>query len=296
MPLFKVKEGTVTLINVKEAESEKSIQRLIEANLETMLGMHLLASEYRTQGGRIDSLAVDSDGAPVVIEYKRNKNGNVVNQALSYLRWLTTQRHEFFELLMQKQLSKEVLDEIRLDWKHPRVICVAESFSKHDVDTVEMIPLRIELLKYRIYDGDLISLDPVNGETQGGVREWGDMDATTEFSIIDAMKEQAHASYLIRTLFDELREMVLALDRDIQEKPGKRGIAYRLTKSFVEVVIRQDKLVIALRPIDYIDPKGLVERLAENYTVTLNRRITLTAAGDLDYVFGIIKQSYKNVL
>lgn len=60
--------------------------------------------------------------------------------------------------------------------------------------------------------------------------------------------------------------------------------------------IRREKLVIDLRPIDYVDPRNMVERIAESYTVTLNRRITLTSASDLDYVFCIIEQSYKNVL
>lgn len=295
MPLFKKKGSVVSLVNVLEAESEKAVQRVIEDNLKIMLDMYLLASEYRTHGGRIDTLAIDSDGKPVIIEYKRNKNDNVINQSLSYLKWLTIQRQEFFELLMQKQLPKEVLEEMRLDWKHPRVVCIAESFSQYDVDTVEMIPLRIELFKYRLYEGDLISLEAVH-EAKERVRELAVSDEDESVvTVIEAMKEQANASHLIGTLYDELREMIMKMDRDIQEKPGKRTISYRLTKNFAEIIIRHDKLVIDLRPIDYIDPKGMVERLAENYTVTMNRRITLTSASELGYVFGIIEQSYKNV-
>ena len=62
------------------------------------------------------------------------------------------------------------------------------------------------------------------------------------------------------------------------------------------MLIRKDRLVIDLRPIDYQDPLGMVERIAESYTVTLNRRVTLTSASELDYVFGLVEQSYKNVL
>ena len=110
------------------------------------------------------------------------------------------------------------------------------------------------------------------------------------------MKEQSGASHLIRTLFDELREKIMSLDQFTVEKAGKRTISYRITKSFSEVLIRKDRLVIDLRPIDYIDPMGMVEKIAESYTVTLNRRITLSLPSELDYVFGIIEQSYQNVL
>lgn len=297
MPLFKKKANALALIKTLQAKSEKVIQKLIEDNLEAVLDMHFIASEYRTTNGRIDTLAIDSDGAPVIIEFKRNKNDNVINQSFSYLKWLTSQRQEFFEQLMQKQLHQEVLKKIRLDWKHPRVICIAESFSKFDVDTVEVVPLRIELFKYRLFEDGLLNLDPVHGERLGGVREKEQLDmADTDLSIIKAMKEQSQASHLIRTLFEELRERIMSMDQYILERAGKRCISYRLAKNFAEIQIRNDRLVICLRPIDYVDPKGMVEKIAEGYTVTMNRRIKLTSSSELDYVFGIIEQSYKNVL
>lgn len=297
MPLFKKKDNVLNLVNALQPESEKAIQRLLEQNLKDVLDMHCIASEYRTTNGRIDTLAIDSDGAPVIIEYKRKKDDNIINQSLSYLKWLTNQRQEFFEQLMQKQLPQEVLKNLRLDWKHPRVVCVAESFSQFDVDTVEMVPLRIELFKYRLYEGGLLSLDPVHSEIQGGVREMTKLDiADSDSPLIGVMKEQSQVSHLIGTIFDELREKIMSMDQYILERANKCCISYRLTKNFAEIKVRKDRLVIYLRPIDYVDPKGVVEKIGENYTVTMNRRITLTSASELDYVFGIIEQSYKNVL
>jgi len=298
MPLFKKKNDVLTLINAIQPAKEKDLQHLIEANLKNVLDMHFLATEYRTSGGRIDTLAVDSDGAPVIVEYKRNKNDNVINQSLSYLKWLTAQQSEFFEMLMQKQLPKDEFDSIRLDWKHPRVICIAESFSQFDTDTVEIVPLRIELFKYRLYEGDLLSIEAVtfNKMQKNLVESHQLMPVETTQSIIQSMKEQSNASHLIRTLFDELRERIMAMDQYIVEKAGKRCISYRLTKNFAEILIRKDRLVIDLRPTDYEDPRKMVERIAEDYNVTMNRRVTLTSAADLDYIFGVIEQSYQNVL
>jgi len=298
MPLFKKEGNVLSLINAVQARSEKELQRLVEANLKDVLDMHFLASEFMTSNGRIDTLAIDSQGAPVVIEYKRNQNDNVINQSLSYLKWLTSQRQEFFEMLMQKQLPEDVLDNIRLDWKHPRVVCVAKSFSRFDIDTVQIVPLRIELFKYRIYEGGMLSIESVTlNEQQNNLFDPSQQASVeTTQSVIQAMKEQSDSTHLIRTLFDELCERIMAMDQYIVEKAGKRCISYRLTKNFAEVLIKRDRLVIDLRPIDYIDPQGMVERIAESYTVTMNRRITLTSASDLDYVFNIVEQSYQNVL
>lgn len=297
MPLFANNNDKLLMLNTLPPGKEKALQRLIENNLPEVLDMHFLATEYRTSGGRIDTLAVDSDGAPVIIEFKRNKNDNVINQALSYLKWLKAQRPEFFLMLMHNRLGNEVAEGIKLDWKNPRIVCIAESFSKFDIDTVELVPLRIGLIKYRRYQNGLFSLEivAVNEQQQNLVEACQAMPIETNQAIIQAMKNQNGTSDNIRSLFDELREQIMAMDPYIIEKPGKRVVAYRLTKNFAEVLIRKDRLTIDLRPIDYVDPRGLVEKIGEGYTITMNRRITLADPRDLDYAFGIIEQSYKNV-
>ena len=74
MPLYTCSNDKLTMCNIKLRDKEKSLQRLIEKNLQEVLEMRFIASEYRTtSGGRIDTLAVDLDGAPVIIEYKRNR-------------------------------------------------------------------------------------------------------------------------------------------------------------------------------------------------------------------------------
>ena len=106
MPIFKNHNSKLNQLSIIPISKEKELQSLIEANLGEVLGMHFLATEYTTTSrGRIDTLAVDYTGAPVIIEYKRNKNDNVINQGLSYLRWLQAQKVEFFEMLIIKKLG-----------------------------------------------------------------------------------------------------------------------------------------------------------------------------------------------
>ena len=62
--------------------------RRIEANLDTLLGIRFLATESstgKTRAGRIDSLGLDENNCPVILEYKRSVGENVVSQGLFYL-------------------------------------------------------------------------------------------------------------------------------------------------------------------------------------------------------------------
>src|SRR5215212_4797039 len=84
---------------------EKSLQTLIEKHLEAFLGVRFLASEYstgKTHAGRIDTLGIDENGCPVIIEYKRSLNENVINQGLFYLDWLLDHKAEFELLVLRK--------------------------------------------------------------------------------------------------------------------------------------------------------------------------------------------------
>ncbi len=50
---------------------EVELQRRVEAGMEAMLGIRFLTSEYPTgpwHRGRIDTLGLDENGAPVVVE------------------------------------------------------------------------------------------------------------------------------------------------------------------------------------------------------------------------------------
>lgn len=101
--LFQVSEGSVKELAAKSVTVEKSLQELMEKHLEAFLGVRFLASEYstgKTHGGRIDTLGIDENGCPVIIEYKRSLNENVINQGLYYLDWLLDHKGEF-ELLVQ---------------------------------------------------------------------------------------------------------------------------------------------------------------------------------------------------
>lgn len=85
--LFDVNGDDVRELTGQSVTIEKELQTMIENHLETFLGVKFLASEYTTgrrHGGRIDTLGIDENNVPVIIEYKRTTNENVINQGLFY--------------------------------------------------------------------------------------------------------------------------------------------------------------------------------------------------------------------
>ena len=240
-------------INVdSKAELEKLQKQGIP--LEEILNITFLATEYSTSfGGRIDTVGVDQSGAPVIIEYKRSTNESVINQGLSYLRWLLDHKAEFESLCHDKKIQ------IEIDWDSPRVICVAESYNKFDIDTkAHAEPLQ------------------KNYTIEGHLRK---------------------SNEATKALFMKLREAILAFDEEVSEVPKKMYIAYKLTTNFADVIFFKDGLRVTLnvksgelydpeqKAIDFTKPK-------KGHWGNGDYEIKITSDQNFNYALDLIKQSY----
>lgn len=312
MPVFNIdSDSKLRRLSALRLQKERDLQKLIENNLSEMLGLKLLASEYTTtSGGRIDTLAVYNDGAPVIIEYKRSQNDSVINQALSYLRWLQSQRSEFFQQLMINILGQDTYNQIGLDWKNPRVICIAESYSRFDMDTIHFVLPRIELYRYRLFEEGIFTLDNINAvdtppQKSGSLSSrTNQVDEISESPVIDEnfIEEPIISSLVdrskpkIREIFHNLREKLLSLDEAIKERPTRRYIGYRLTFNFADFHFQQNSIKIYIRPIEYIDPKEFVQPAPDTSGWTLSKFVQISNPDDVEYVASLIEQSYNNVI
>ncbi|XQF89914.1 hypothetical protein ACOBV8_14820 [Pseudoalteromonas espejiana] len=163
--LFKLDQAKGTALELvrTQAKLEKDLQQLVESQMETFLNVKFLASEFTTSnGGRIDSLGVDENGCPVIIEYKRHTNENVINQGLFYYDWLIDHKAEF-KLLVMDKLSSEAAD--NLEWEGARLICIATDFTKYDEHAIKQIDKNIELMRYKYFGEDLFLLELVNSHS-----------------------------------------------------------------------------------------------------------------------------------
>jgi predicted transport protein len=161
LKLFRATKGGVSEVAPRLAEVEADVQSLVEAHMETLLGVRFLASEYSTgpvHGGRIDSLGLDENGSPVIVEYKRGVDSGVINQGLFYLSWLMDHRAEF-ERLVRDRLGSTAADQVL--WSGPRLICIAGDFTRYDVHAVHEHRRSIDLVRYRLFGDHLLGLETV---------------------------------------------------------------------------------------------------------------------------------------
>ena len=253
--LFNLKDGRAIEISGSAVSLEKSLQTTIEKNLEPLLGIRFLASEHDTgpkHGGRIDTLGIDENGCPVIIEYKRSINENVINQGLFYLDWLLDHQAEF-KLLVMEKLGKKAAENI--DWSAPRLLCIAGDFTRYDGHAVQQMNRNIELIRYRRFGDDLLLFELVNATSgQGGPGKGGRATGTAGgYKTVSTTLEELQGP--LHDLYEELRAYLLALGDDVQEKMLKYYIAFKRIKNFASLEIHPGKG--CLTAFVKLDPKKI---------------------------------------
>ncbi len=299
--LFRISSGQVDELTGTTDTIEKSVQMFFEKNLEALLGVRFLASEFTTSnGGRIDTLGLDENGCPVILEYKRASNENVINQGLFYLDWLMDHRKDFQWLVLEK-LGKE--DAEAVDWSAPRLICIAGDFNRYDDHAVKQIQRNIELIRYRRFGADLLMLDLLAATSVKGVpavasgAPGGEGAATGKYKTISAVMEELDAAMSDR--FEALRAYLMALGDDVQETTLRFYVAFKRIKNFACVEFRPTtgKILVFVK----VDPASVP--LEPGFTRDVSNvghfgtgdlEITLSKPEDLERAMPLLKRSYDD--
>ncbi|MEU5525201.1 DUF5655 domain-containing protein [Streptomyces sp. NPDC047860] len=246
LKLFHTTSSGVAEVAPRFAEVETNVQRLIEANMEALLGVRFLASEYGTgpvHGGRIDSLGLDENGSPVIVEYKRGVDAGVINQGLFYLSWLMDHRAEF-EYLVRDRLGVTAASQVL--WSGPRLICIAGDFTRYDVHAVREHRRSIDLVRYRLFGSDLFGLETV-ASVSGGMQVARQARRQT---VVRAAADVRGA--LIAELASAVDEALLGLRDGVNRVERKTYRAYQRLRNFACVCPPQrSKLLVYLKA----DPK-----------------------------------------
>lgn len=309
--LFRLQSGRATELQGDASDLEKPLQTLIEANLDALLGIRFLATEYstgKTHAGRIDSLGLDENNCPVILEYKRSVGENVINQGLFYLDWLMDHQAEF-KLLVMERLGKPAADAI--DWSAPRLVCIAADFTKYDGHAVQQINRNIELIRYRRFGDELLLLElanaaNANGGKAGGAKSSRSGKATAAPAVEPAgpkpAGDRSYADWLpllpphLSDLVTSLEDHVLSLGDDVQRKELKLYVAFKRLKNFATVVPQKNRLLLYL----HLDPSQVVPLPPNGQDVsqkghwgTGDLELSLASQADLDAAKSLILMAYE---
>ena len=291
MPIFKIENQKVKQIKATQFRNEKELQMLIEENLEEIFGIRFVKTEHPTgakHGGRIDTLGLDENNSPVIIEYKWGENDSVITQGLFYLDWLIDNKAEF-QLLVQNKLGNKV----KIDWDQPRLILLAASFNKYDKPAINRMAGNIELWTYSFYENGLLTI-----EMEGGTQS----SAKKSRKVTDAAYEKYDLNYHLDGIAAGLKEKFLDIKERILKLPNvtevieqKSGITYRTTNSFVRFEFKKSFIQTLLREPKYDDPKKLVKDVT-TFRWGYKGMVKIDPMSDTDYIYDLIKQSYSGTL
>ncbi|WP_439663771.1 DUF5655 domain-containing protein [Lentzea sp. HUAS TT2] len=250
LKLFRITAGRAEELSSGSVALERHLQRTIESNMEILFGVTFLDSEYSTgpkHRGRIDSLGVDETGSPVIFEYKRSRDENVINQGLFYLDWLLDHQAEF-TLLVMDRLGAEAAKQI--DWTNPRLVCVAGDFTRYDEHAVRQNNHNIELVRYRDFGGDLLALELLTSVSTTTPMPQRLSSAKPVSSVEPTVADYlAKAPEELKNLYADLDARLLAFGDDIQKTTRKLYFSYKRLKNFacVEVHPRSRALLVYLK-------------------------------------------------
>jgi predicted transport protein len=294
--LFRIAGHSAKEIQGTAAHLEKPLQNLIEANLAPLLSIRFLATEYptgKTHAGRIDTLGLDENDSPVIIEYKRSSHENIINQGLFYLDWLMDHQAEF-KLLVLEKFGKPAADVI--DWTGPRLICIAADFTKYDSHAVQQMDRNIELIRYRRFENELLLLELVNAvaaesrpaKNVRAVKNTGAHNTVTGWlsSLTPAMRE----------VLGLLESYLNTLGDDVQRKDLKFYVAFKRLRNFLTVCFQKSNLLLYLN----LDPDGV--QLVDGFTRDVRKvnhwgtghlEVTVKNRDDLEKAKPLIDQAYN---
>jgi len=277
--------------------TERDLQKIFEDNLQEMLHIDFLASEFPTgpnHRGRIDTLGLDEMDRPVVIEYKRNRDENVINQGLDYLHWMEGQhaRARIRTLVQQK------LGDRNIDFEEAWLLCVAWQFPRRDVVAARYSEKLVALLKYACFGDGIIAIELIHPDPEEDalIDETNyDDDNQPDFSKTSGWRG---ASVELRTLFIELHDLVLGLGPDVQVEPRSQLVTFKGNFNIVAVNLRsRENCLLAYVSVDPAKMKlerGFT-RDTQGYPLNHNRvEITIRNRKDLERARPLLRQAYEH--
>lgn len=277
-----------------EVVLEKELQTLIEHNMETFFGVRFLRSEYAITNGRMDSIGIDENNSPVIFEYKRSQNENVINQGLFYLDWLLDHKADF-KLLVIEALGMEAANNI--DWSVPCVICIAHDFTKYDLHAVNQMQKNIKLVSYRKYDNDLILFEHLNAPTVKPAVENGDNNDTGKSSGQKSHIEKlSTASQDIKNLYFSICNFIESLGDDISQNQLKLYLAYKKVQNMVciEIYSKQIILYLKLNPATVTLEKGFTRDMRSvGHYGTGDLQVTIKSVNDFERAKPLLQRAYN---
>ena len=292
-----------TLVQVRENpfKLEREIQSIFESNLQNIMGLLFVKSEFTIKNKRIDTLAYDKQtNAFIIIEYKRDKNYSVVDQGLTYLNLMLQNKAEF--ILTYNETLKDILHSKDVDWSQSRVAFVSPSFTENQISASDFKDFGIELWEVKQFENNTISINSIkksngapsikplleNSEKLKEVKE--------NIKVYTEEDHYNNGSDTTIELYEKFKSSILNLADNIEILPQKLYVAFKNGSNISDIEIQKKSLKIFINAkmgtLD--DPKGLAKDVSNiGHRGNGDFQVQIENDSNLEYIMSLIKQVIK---
>lgn len=288
-------------VKEKPFKLEREIQSIFENNLQEVMSLQLVKSEFAIKNKRIDSLAYDKQtNAFIIIEYKRDKNYSVVDQGLTYLNLMLQNKAEF--ILTYNETLPDTLHSKDVDWSQSRVAFVSPSFTENQISASDFKDFGIELWEVKQFENNTISINSIkkssgapsikplleNSEKLKEVKE--------NIKVYTEEDHYNNGSDSSIELYEKFKSAILNLADGVEIIPQKFYIAFKKGSNISDIEMQKKGLKIFINAkigaLD--DPKGLAKDVSNiGHRGNGDYQIQIENDKDLEYIMSLIKQVIK---
>jgi predicted transport protein len=288
-------------------KSEKELQSLCENNLQKLINLDFVDTEFSVADFRLDTVAYDKEAKSfVIIEYKNQRNVSVIDQGYTYLSTMFNHKADF--VLRYNIKFQDNKDLSFFDWSQSRVIFISPNFTKYQINSINFKDLPIELWKIKKYQNNTVSFEQIisanSDESIKSIAPVLDMDLrkeTAKEAKTYSEKELVDiAEDCIVDIYNELKEYILGLDDSIILKPNKLYIGFnRGRKSIVSIKLQKNSLILWLNtePTTLNDPKKIIRDVSNiGHHGNGNSEIKISNTEDIGYIEDLLKRFICNII
>lgn len=302
MSIYSINKG-LALIKEKTFRYEKEIQQLVEINLNILLNLKFIKSEFSLNNFRIDTLTFNVElKSFVIIEFKKDKNFSVVDQGYAYLSLMLNNKADF--ILEYNESQEGTLKRNDVDWSQSKVIFIAPNFTNYQKEAINFKDLPIELWEIKQFENSTILFEQVQKtnaiESIKTISKSSNENVEKVNMEIKVFTENDHLSkgeFETRELYEKLKEGIFNLDDNVNVQPKKQTVGFRIENNiFCDIVIQAKglKIYINLKSGDLLDAKNIARNVSKvGHWGNGSYEIKMYDTEDLEYILSLLKQSLK---
>lgn len=300
--LLKKINNKIQKLELDEFKLEKELQLFVESNLEELLNLEIVKSEFSIENYRIDTLAFDEENKSfIIIEYKRGNSYSVIDQGYSYLATVLNNKAEL--ILEYNERKGKFLKRDEIDWSQTKVIFISQNFTKYQKDSLNFKDLPIELYEVKKYDGDIILFTSINKkENSESINVISKKDVaiakvSKEIKTYTLEEHFKNSNENIIEIFNIYKEKIEEMLPEIEVEPKKLYIAFKLNrKNLVDFKLQKNMFKIWINAKEGVldDSKKMAKNVAKvGHWGNGDYELTVTNLDGLEYILSLIKDASK---